>query len=128
MQWVLPIDIDSGLAGEPEPLGPGDLGGKTVDMCQGHDSAWIMDLRWPAGSLTLRVGQGDASVNLGRNAFVRLHVSRRSACVEKVTGNAPFDDDAPAHETDKALVGPTIDATLYARGARQLLRCTSTKP
>jgi hypothetical protein len=128
MQWVLPIDIDSGLAGEPEPLGPGDLGGKTVDMCQGHDSAWIMDLRWPAGSLTLRVGQGDASVNLGRNAFVRLHVSRRSACVEKVTGNAPFDDDAPAHETDKPLVGPTIDATLYARGARQLLRCTSTKP
>ena len=128
MQWVLPIDIDSGLAGEPEPLGPVDLGGKTVDVCQGHDSAWIMDLRWPASSLSMRIGPSESSVTLGRNAFVRLHVSRRSACVEKVTGNVPFDDDPPAHETDKALDGPTIDATLYTRGARQLLHCALNKP
>jgi hypothetical protein len=128
-QWVLPIDIDSGLAGEPEPLGPVDLGGKAMDVCQGHDSAWIMDLRWPAGSLTLRVGPGESSVSLGRNAFVRLHVSRRSACVEKLTANnASFDDDPPAHEVDKPLDGPTIDATLYARGARQLLHCGLKKP
>ena len=127
-QWVLPIDIDSGLASEPEQLGPVDLGGKTMDICRGHDSAWIMDMRWPANALNLRIGPGDANVSLGRNAYVRLHVTRMSACVEKLTGNAPYDDDAPAHDTDKPLDGPTIDATLYGRGARQLFRCAAARP
>jgi len=128
MQWVLPIDIDSGLASEPEPLGPVDLGGKTLDVCQGHDSAWIMDMRWPAGGLTLRIGPGDGSASLSRLAYVRLHVTRGSACVEKVTGNLAFDEDALTHPTDKPLDGPSIDATLYARGARQLFRCAMAKP
>ncbi len=130
-QWVLPIDIDSGVVGEPEPLGAVDLGGKTLTVCSGHDSSWIVDERWPASSITLRfdppAGKKDASPAIVRPStssfLARVHLTRGSACIEKGSFVNTLPEEAYLAKLPKDTQGPTADIAVAGSGGRSMIRC-----
>jgi hypothetical protein len=85
IRWVMPVDVETGSTGEPEPLGAHDLSDRgTVGPCRAFDDGWIVDVPWSA-SPRFRVGDGEA-FNLGVQ-MVRARVSREHACIEAASGN-----------------------------------------
>jgi hypothetical protein len=129
-QWVLPVDIDSGVLGEPEPIGTIDLGGKTVGACNGHDSSWVLDERWPASSVVLRLPAAkkdgeETTLHPSTSAFfVRLHLTRASACIEKGAFVNTLPDEAYAARLPKDTLGaPSAEIAVMGAGGRSMLRC-----
>ncbi|CAN5712512.1 hypothetical protein BH09MYX1_BH09MYX1_02480 [soil metagenome] len=131
-QWVLPVDIDSGNMGEPEPLGAIDLGGKNVGLCTGHDSAWVLDERWPASTITIGIepakkDDGAISLHPSTTGFLaRLHLTRAGACIERGAFVNTLAEEAFTAKLPKSDA-PTIDVAVMGNGGRSLLRCINTR-
>ncbi len=117
VRWVLPLDIETGAPGEPEPLGSADLGDRSkVLPCTDEDSGWVLDTTWsgPAWSAQARVdpGRGRRAFYL-RSLYVRVRLSARQACVEEVSGT-----EADAGDTiSVAAIRPEIGGGAARSGA-----------
>lgn len=132
-QWVLPVDIDSGSIGEPEALGSVDLGGKNVGICTGHDSAWVIDERWPASTISVKFDakkKDDAPITFHPSTsgfLARLHVTRGGACLERGAFVTTLGDDAFAAKLPKSDA-PTAELGIMGNGGRHLVRCVNDRP
>jgi hypothetical protein len=125
-RWVLPIDLETGQLGEPEPLGYVDLAGRALEACADDGAGWVLDTTMPGATVRMRLPQGAGSLH---SLLGRVRLTRTRACVERVAGM--FGTGSPA-----ALVRPGAPrATGSARGGeimvtalsgqvRHPLRCT----
>jgi hypothetical protein len=119
LRWVVPIDLESGTAGEPEPLGAADLGDRAeVGVCTGEETGWVLDAPWNS---TVRIGLGKEAAPTeacppGRlcssglvdarpvtNLYGRFRVTRAGACLERLSGTL----DMGSSGTDGLRKGPT---------------------
>ncbi len=138
LRWVLPLDIETGAAAEPEPLGSADMGDRPdVLPCTDEATGWLLDTTWTgqAWSAKARIdpGHGKSAFYL-RNLYVRVRLSTHQACVEQVSGSY----DVEAHDTPSAGVPalgarnpraddvqpkPSLPVSVLQGHSRQLLRC-----
>jgi hypothetical protein len=118
VRWVLPLDVETGVAGEPEPLGSADLGDRTKLLpCTDEDTGWALDTTWsgPSWSAQARVDLGRGRVLNLKSLFVRVRLSTRQACVEEVSGTEADAGDTVA----VGAIRPGIaGAASQAAGAR----------
>ncbi len=134
VRWVLPIDLDSGQLGEPEPLGYTDLAGRTLDGCSDDVVGWVLDAPLALGSnvrVKLPSGQGALHSVYGR---VRLTGSR--ACIERIAGTYDGQSTERAAQLTRPGAPPKgtpdrrpgeIMATAMSAQTRYALRCTIAK-
>jgi hypothetical protein len=124
-RWVLPIDVESGAAQEPELLGPTDMSDRTLVPCLGDEPGWVLDAPL-SQTVRLQVGARSASVY---QPLARLRVSRQSACVERITGSADgFGGDTPiltknGRTAGAKLDGPSVLVAAAVSRTRYPLRC-----
>lgn len=121
--WVVSVDLETGEAGEPEPLAPVDLSGRSVSPCTGDDEGWQVE--WPyAGALEVQLGAAPAAAL--QTPFVSLRLSRDHACVERAGGfladevlSVTQAGAVPAH----LLTGRPVDVGVVSARGRTPLRC-----
>lgn len=129
VRWVLPIDLETGQLGEPEPLGYTDLAGRTLDACTDDVVGWTVDAAL-TGSVRLKTPKGSGYVT---QTYARLRLTSARACVERIAGF--YDGQSPeraAQLTGVATRSPLpkpgeILASVQAAQQRHPLRCTVTK-
>lgn len=128
MRWVVPLDLETGALGDPEPLAPVDLSDRRVTACTGDDAGWSLDVPYPAA---VRV-HGPPSIDASMSApFARLRLSREKACVERLMGS--LEGTTPV-AGGRGVTLPlaqrrgsdarTIDVSVLSARARYPLRCT----
>jgi hypothetical protein len=131
-RWVLPIDLETGQLGEPEPLGYADLAGRTLEACTDDIVGWTFDTSLP-GTAHVRVGQGAGSMH---SIYVRVRLTSTRACIERVAGMYDGQSAERAAQLTRGAAKPTgplpmkpgeLVATAFAAQARYALRCTLTK-
>jgi hypothetical protein len=131
-RWVLPIDLETGQLGEPEPLGYADLAGRTLEACTDDIVGWTFDTSLP-GTAHVRVGQGAGSMH---SLYVRVRLTSTRACIERVAGMYDGQSAERAAQLTRGAAKPTgplpmkpgeLVATAFAAQARYALRCTLTK-
>ncbi|MBX3260563.1 MAG: hypothetical protein KF782_12790 [Labilithrix sp.] len=117
VRWALPIDLESGALGEPEPLGYVDLAGRTLDACTDDVVGWVLDATMPASSVRVRVPQGGGALS---SVLARLRLTRARACVERVAGTYEGQSQERAAQLTRAGAGaarttaPLRSGELYA--------------
>jgi hypothetical protein len=130
VRWVLPIDLESGAPGEPEPLGYADLGGVTLDTCADDAASWLFDTSLPSTSARLQIGSASGSLN---NLHARLRLTKGRACVERLAGSY----DGQSAERAAALARPgaprtartgELLVTVTSAQARYPLKCVVPRP
>jgi hypothetical protein len=130
IRWVLPVDIDSGVHGEPQPLGLNDLSDRgDLGLCGGDEGGWVLDGPL-ASNPHIRVGDREILLT---NPYARLRLSRTSGCIERMSGSlemmsAPVDvlwrkSSTGAHRAQ----GQAILVAANASSRRIVLRCTRTE-
>jgi hypothetical protein len=82
-RWALPIDLESGALGEPEPLGYADLAGSVLEGCTDDVVGWALDTAMPSSTVRIRLPNGSGSIN---SVQARLRLTSARACVEKIAG------------------------------------------
>jgi hypothetical protein len=94
-RWVLPVEVPSGVMGDPEPLAPPGGAQQAARLCTGDDAGgWELAIEYP-GSIELELGEG-SSTSL-QSAVAEVRLARDRACVERVLGSVnPFGASAPA--------------------------------
>jgi hypothetical protein len=131
LRWVLPLDIETGARGEPEPLGSADLGDRSPILpCTDEETGWVLDTTWNAQAWSAKaridMGPGRPPFHLGY-LYVRVRLSTQRGCVERVSGTYETDarDDvsvstirAPVHASKANLPVSVLRAH-----TRQVLRC-----
>ena len=141
LRWVLPIDLETGNAGEPEPLGPTDFADHAaLEICSDEDaegaawtkSAWVLDVPWNI-SAHIYVGNQDAGTL--HSLLARVRTARGHACLERIAGNL----DAIGVEKGELLTrraagsappkapgtGPALlSTTAFGARARYPMRCS----
>jgi hypothetical protein len=131
LRWVLPLDIESGAAAEPERLGAADLGGQEdLSPCREGDTGWILDTAW-AGKARIAAATLEGSRVLTK-VYLRARLSTGRACVERLSGSLEGDLVDLSVSTRKAVpmkapVAPaaTLVVSALHAGGRTLLRCGS---
>jgi hypothetical protein len=126
-RWVLPIDVESSSALEPESLGAKDLGDRTIGPCAGDETGWVLDA--PLDSVSVKVTVGARTVPL-TSPFARLRLWRQGACAERLAGETTSfaGEVALLSRAARAGIAPRADgpaiavATTVAR-TRYPLRC-----
>ncbi len=84
LRWVLPIDVDTGALGEPEPLGAADLGDRgAVPLCGEDDAGWVLDTPWNNGVRIQVAGKSAGSLS---TTDARVRITPTAACVERLAG------------------------------------------
>lgn len=82
VRWVLPIDVETGTTGEPQPLGWIDLAGRPLGGCTDDVVGWVLDAWMPRGvRLALPRGRG-----VLHDAQGRLRLTGDQACIEQLAG------------------------------------------
>ncbi|HEY3816512.1 MAG TPA: hypothetical protein VGL81_05040 [Polyangiaceae bacterium] len=129
-RWLVPVDLESGAVGEPEPLARADLSDRTVGPCKGDDPGWQLDLPF-AGPVVIRVGPTwTAAV---QSPLARMRLSRERACVERLVGAVePYASVVPeslVHAPRSPASFPrdahAIDVAVFSARMRYALRCTA---
>ncbi|MDB4935188.1 MAG: hypothetical protein JWP87_2160 [Labilithrix sp.] len=131
-RWVLPIDLETGQLGEPEPLGYADLAGRTLEACTDDVVGWTFDTSLP-GSARVRLTQGAGSMH---SLYLRVRLTTTRACVERVAGMYDGQSAERAAQLTRGagkasgalpLKPGELVASAFAAQARYALRCTLTK-
>jgi hypothetical protein len=129
-RWVLPVDLETGQLGEPEPLGHADLAGRALEACTDDVSGWIFDTSLPGTSVRIRLPQGSGSIH---SVYARLRMTTTRACIERVAGM--YDGQSPERAAQLTRPGPRggagapsrsgeVVVSAFAAQARYALRCT----
>lgn len=133
-RWVLPIDLETGQLGEPEPLGYSDLAGRTLEACTDDIVGWVFDTSLPSTSVRVRLPQGSGSIH---SVYARVRLTSARACVERVAGM--YDGQTPERAAQLARAGAArtsaavtlkpgeLLASPFAAQTRYALRCTVAK-
>ena len=130
MRWIVPVDLETGAAGDPETLARADLSDRAVGVCKGDDPGWQVDLPY-MGPVTIHVGpKWQAGV---QSPVARMRLSRERACVERVVGAvelyAAAVPDALVRSPRTAASLPrdarAIDVALFSARMRYALRCSA---
>lgn len=100
VRWALPIDLESGALGEPEPLGYTDLAGRALDACADDVPGWVLDTSIPASSVRMRLPHGSGSIN---GVLARLRLTSTRACVERLAGT--YDGQTPERTAQLVRLG-----------------------
>jgi hypothetical protein len=139
LRWVLPLDIESGAPGEPEPLGLANLGDRSeLSPCTEEDAGWVLDTSWNGARWSAKarvdLGRGRGSFDL-INLYLRLRLSSRRACIEQLSGTYEGARDTVSVPTMPAGLGsgasrtrdvhprPTVFVSALEGHARHALRC-----
>ena len=128
-RWVLPIDLENGQLGEPEPLGYSDLAGRTLEACTDDIVGWVFDASLPGTTVRVHVPGGTGSLH---SVYARLRLTPSRVCVERVAGM--YDGQTPeraaqltrpgaARAATAAKPGEVVAAAFAAQG-RYALRCS----
>jgi hypothetical protein len=132
VRWALPIDLETGELGEPEPLGYTDLAGRTLDACTDDVVGWVLDTAIPASSVRIQLPQGGGSLT---SVYARLRLTDARACIERLAGTY----DGQTHERAAQLTRPgpperaatlrsgELFVTAMSSQTRFPLRCTVSK-
>jgi hypothetical protein len=96
LRWVLPLDVETGGRGEPEPLGSADLADRSQLLpCTDEETGWVLDTTWNGATWSAKahidVGAGRTSFHLGY-LFVRARLSAQRGCLEQLAGT--YESDA----------------------------------
>ena len=130
-RWVLPVDLETGAVGEPEPLGYADLAGRTLEACTDDVVGWIFDVSMAGSTVRVRLAQGSGSMH---SVYARVRLTTTRACVERVAGT--YDGQSAERAAQLARPGPRatsalkpgeLIASVFAAQARYALRCTLAK-
>jgi hypothetical protein len=127
MRWVVGIDLETGVVGEPEPLAPVDFSDRAVSLCTGDDTGWDLDVPYP-GDVRIRIRPGWETTL--KSPLARMRVTRDRVCVKMVLGSV----DAYGTSAAEALWMPrrsaeptanlrTIDVSVLSAKTRYALRC-----
>lgn len=132
VRWAVPIDLESGAVGEPEPLGYVDLAGQTLDACV-DDVGWVVDTPLPASTVKLLLPRGSGALQAVQ---ARVRLTKTHACIERLAGT--YDGQTP--ERAAQLTRPTggasrpngvrpgeIAVTAMSAQTRFPLKCTVAK-
>ncbi|MDF2694096.1 MAG: hypothetical protein K0S65_2479, partial [Labilithrix sp.] len=103
VRWVLPIDLESGALGEPEPLGYVDLAGRTLEACTDDVVGWVLDTTMPSSSVRVRLPQGNGSLSA---VLARLRMTSARTCIERLAGTY----DGQSQERASQLARPGANA------------------
>jgi hypothetical protein len=129
LRWVLPIDLESATAGEPELLGASDFSDRAeVPICADDDAGWVLDVPWNVSARVSVVGQDAGTMH---SLFARMHLTPGRACIERLSGSL----DGVTAERAQILTrsggaakspaaGPALSTSALAARARYPLRCT----
>lgn len=133
-RWVLPIDLESGRLGEPEPLGWADLAGRTLEACSDDVVGWVFDVALSGSTVRVRVPQGSGSMH---STYARVRLTPSRACVERVAGMYDGQSADRAAQLARAGARPSsagavprtgeLIATAFSAQSRMALRCTVAK-
>ena len=128
-RWVLPIDLETGQLGEPEPLGYSDLAGRTLEACTDDLVGWIFDTSLAGTTVRVHVPAGAGSMH---SVYARIRLSASRACVERVAGM--YDGQTPDRAAQLARPGGSrgplaskpgeVIAAAFSAQSRYALRCT----
>ncbi len=120
--WVLPIDVDSGTLHDPERLGYSDGSGKHARVCGPQDGGWVVDGRWPGGTITVNAASGAQLHGYSTSGMLaRYHVAQDTLCVEKIAMNG-YGEASSSGSLGK-VDGPFATAGVFVDRARQSFRC-----
>jgi hypothetical protein len=131
-RWVLPIDLETGQLGEPEPLGYVDLAGRTLEACTDDMVGWTFDTSLP-GTARVKLTQGTGSMH---SLYLRVRVTSTRACIERVAGMYDGQTSERAAQLTRGGAKSTsasplrpgeLVASAFAAQARYGLRCTLAK-
>jgi hypothetical protein len=136
VRWVLPVDLDSGQVGEPEPLGYNDLAGRTLEACSDDIVGWVLDTALISSSgSNVRVKLPSTSGSI-HSTFARLRLTSARACVERIAGTFDGQSAERALQLTKSGASPKgsttprpgeIITTAMSAQTRYALRCTVVK-
>jgi hypothetical protein len=133
-RWVMPIDLESGVSGQPESLGSADLRDRRQLLpCSDGAVGWTLDTPWghqepPAATARIDLGAGQPPFTL-RNLYARVTLSSHDACVLRLSGAFAGDANASAHapasvDANHATQSRTSLPVSVAQGqGRRNLRC-----
>jgi hypothetical protein len=76
-RFVVPIDPESGMLGEAQPLGRADLAGLSIDPCPAERDGWLLDTALDSQTVTI-----DGTPADGRSTELRLRLGRGRVCAE----------------------------------------------
>jgi hypothetical protein len=127
LRWVVPVDLESGKVGDPEPLAPAYVADRVVSSCTADDTGWEVDLPYSGRvvvSWPLRTG------SVVQSPIVRMRLGRERACVEELLGSVDGSPPAPgaAQKMSGVVAGARafahpIGAALVSSRMRYPLRC-----
>jgi hypothetical protein len=134
--WVFPVDVETGVVGEPEPLGAADFGDRSVTLCSGDDGGWALELPYP-GRVDVSLGAESKTL---QSPFVRMRLSRDTACVDRLS--ASLDPWGEARTTESLVMQPgagarratptgvrrTIGASIVSARLRYAFDCSLPQP
>ncbi|MBX3186119.1 MAG: hypothetical protein KF819_03850 [Labilithrix sp.] len=132
-RWVLPIDLETGQLGEPEPLGYMDLAGRSLEGCSDDLVGWVFDASLPSSQVRVRLPQGSGSIH---SVYARLRLLPTRGCIERIAGQ--YDGQSAERAAQLARPGARagaapplrageLIATPLAAQTRFPLRCTVAK-
>jgi hypothetical protein len=131
-RWVLPIDLETGQLGEPEPLGYADLAGRTLEACTDDLVGWVFDTSLAGTTVRVHVPAGAGSMH---SVYARIRLTSSRACVERVAGM--YDGQTPDRAAQLTRAGGArgpvvakpgeVIAAAFAAQSRYALRCTLAK-
>lgn len=130
LRWVLPIDVDSGQLGEPEPLGANDFSDRrALAPCKPFDEGWVLDVPWTSSP---RVRIGGAESLTVQTSLVRVRVTTEHACLEAGVGSISQNgEDTKQLLVRNARIKPTghvadneLRLSVLVDRMRYALRCT----
>jgi hypothetical protein len=126
LRWALPIDIDSGRTGEPEPLGPSDLGDRTsLPLCTDDFAGWTLDA--PLATPVALATTAHQPLGSLQSAFARVRLAPGRACVERLAGRADGETiERPGPSVPRLAPRadePVIVVSALATHAREELAC-----
>ncbi len=138
-RWVLPIDLETGQLGEPEPLGYADLGGRSLEACTDDVVGWVFDTPLSATTVRIRLAQAPtANAGSMHSVYARVRLTPTRACIERIAGM--YDSQSPeraaqlargAGQRPTTAPAPTkpgeLIASAFAAQARYALRCSVSK-
>jgi len=126
--WLVPVDVESGSAGDPVPLAPDDFDGVALHACTDDDAGWTVDLPFDHRQAKLRVD--GVTTNLAQ-PLARLRVGVGRGCVERLASDLDYygarnvETFVKGKKQTAALTGATIPMAVYTLSppARFALRC-----